>query len=131
MSNIDQPINVSAPADAVTQTDAPASAPVEGKGKGKVKADDAMDEDEDEEDEDDEEEEDDENVEEDDEMEGEEDFTEIDAGAILPQGRRTRGVKVDYTSAEALKKAGLENGETAKEDEDEEFVTKDNGVNAD
>jgi hypothetical protein len=33
------------------------------------------------------------------------DYAEIDPRSI--QGRRTRGVKVDYTSPEALAKAGL------------------------
>ena len=42
-----------------------------------------------------------------------EDNREIDPSAILP--RRTRGARVDYTSEEALKKAGL-----TKEDHDDE-----------
>jgi hypothetical protein len=37
--------------------------------------------------------------------EEEDDHEEIDPSAILP--RRTRGARVDYTSEEALKKAGL------------------------
>lgn len=31
----------------------------------------------------------------------------LDQGAVLPSGRRTRGIKVDYTSTEALRKADL------------------------
>ena len=42
---------------------------------------------------------------------------EIDPSAI--RSRRTRGVRVDYTSAEALAKAGLKPGDD--EDEDEEM----------
>jgi hypothetical protein len=44
-----------------------------------------------------------------------EDYAEIDPSAI--QSSRTRGKKVDYTSAEALAKAGLE---PEAEDEDDE-----------
>ena len=32
---------------------------------------------------------------------------EIDPSAILPASRRTRGVRVDYSTPEALAKAGL------------------------
>lgn len=53
---------------------------------------------------------------EEDEEEEEEEFEEIDPSAIV--GRRTRGVKVDYTSKEALEKAGL-NPEEEEEEEDE------------
>ena len=42
-------------------------------------------------------------------QEEEDDLEEIDPTAI--RSRRTRGVKVDYTSAEALAKAGLKPGE--------------------
>lgn len=42
----------------------------------------------------------------------------IDPGAIV--GRRTRGVRVDYTSKEALAKAGL-HGNEIDEEEDEEM----------
>ncbi|KAF8588679.1 hypothetical protein K439DRAFT_579997 [Ramaria rubella] len=120
MSNVEQSTNVSAPTQDANPTDAPQTTAVEDKGKGKIiKNDDAMDEDDDD-DEDEEEDDDDGEEEDDDEMEGEEDLQEIDPAAILPQGRRTRGVKVDYTSAEALKKAGLENGASAKADEDDE-----------
>jgi hypothetical protein len=53
----------------------------------------------------------------------EDDLEEIDATAIRP--RRTRGVRVDYTSADALKKAGLE----GSVDNDEEPEFKDNDEN--
>ena len=49
---------------------------------------------------------------------------EIDPSAILPTGRRTRGVKVDYTSEAALAKAGLKQGE-GEEDDDEDTKMKD------
>ena len=42
-------------------------------------------------------------------MKAEESYQEIDPSAI--RSRRTRGVKVDYTSAEALAKAGLKPGD--------------------
>jgi hypothetical protein len=42
----------------------------------------------------------------------------IDPTAILPSGRRTRGVKVDYTSQEALQKAGLKSGEDDDDEDD-------------
>ncbi|KAF9050155.1 hypothetical protein BJ165DRAFT_1456721 [Panaeolus papilionaceus] len=85
------------------------------KGKGKA-VDDSM-----EEDEEDVEEEDDDagSGEEEDEEEEEEEFEEIDPQAIL--GRRTRGVKVDYTSKEALAKAGLNGNEDDEEDDDVEM----------
>ena len=47
------------------------------------------------------------------EISPQDDNNEIDPGAIL--SRRTRGARVDYTSPEALKKAGL-----TKEDHDDE-----------
>ena len=50
-----------------------------------------------------------------------EDFEEIDPAAIIPQGRRTRGVRVDYTSEEALKKAGLQGHEDDESDDDVEM----------
>jgi Histone chaperone domain CHZ/Centromere protein B dimerisation domain len=114
-----------------------------GKGKGKAAAGDSMEEDEEEDDEDEEEDED----EEDEEMDEvstplfstrrvatystrltflfilciffqDDSLEEIDPGAILPSsGRRTRGVKIDYTSKEALEKAGLK-PETGDEEED-------------
>ncbi|KAF8518721.1 hypothetical protein JB92DRAFT_2054898 [Gautieria morchelliformis] len=118
MTNAEQPTDAAAPTDA-PRSDAPQTAPVEDKGKGKiVNADDAMEEDDDD---DDEEGEDEEEEAEDDDMEEEDEYQEIDAGAILPQGRRTRGVKVDYTSPEALKKAGLDSGDGAEADEEDEF----------
>ncbi|GLB36964.1 putative histone chaperone domain CHZ [Lyophyllum shimeji] len=88
------------------------------KGKGKAApADTSMEEEEEEE----EEEEDDDDEEEESEEE-EEDFEEIDPSAILSTGRRTRGVKIDYTSKEALAKAGLQGNE---DDEDEDVEMKD------
>ena len=42
---------------------------------------------------------------------------EIDPSVILP--RRTRGVKVDYSSEEALKKAGLEKEERDNDEMEE------------
>ncbi|KAG5651866.1 hypothetical protein H0H81_007113 [Sphagnurus paluster] len=86
------------------------------KGKGKAPAaDQSMEEDEeDEEEEDDEEEE-----EEDEDDEADETFDEIDPSVIIG-GRRTRGVKVDYTSKEALERAGLQDNE--KDEEDDEDV---------
>lgn len=57
----------------------------------------------------------------------EDDYEEIDTTAIMNTGgRRTRGVRVDYSSAEALAKAGLKPEEVADDDEHEEsFVAKD------
>jgi hypothetical protein len=43
-------------------------------------------------------------------------FEEIDPSAIV--GRRTRGVKVDYTSKEALAKAGLIGNEKDESDDE-------------
>ena len=40
----------------------------------------------------------------------------------MPQGRRTRGIKVDYTSKEALEKAGLEDKEGEESEEDVEMT---------
>lgn len=45
--------------------------------------------------------------------------SEIDPSAIL--GRRTRGKKVDYTSKEALEKAGLKPEGGGDDDDDEEM----------
>ncbi|KAL0956624.1 hypothetical protein HGRIS_002759 [Hohenbuehelia grisea] len=86
------------------------------KGKGKApKEDTSMEVEEDEDDEDDDEEEDgDEEEEEDDEVE--EDLSEINPEVIT--SRRTRGKKVDYTSAEALAKAGLKADDNDDDDED-------------
>ncbi|KDR67560.1 hypothetical protein GALMADRAFT_147099 [Galerina marginata CBS 339.88] len=88
-------------------------------GKGKSKA---VEEHADEEDEEEEEEEDEEMAsDEEEEEEVEEEFEEIDPTAILPTGRRTRGVKVDYTSQEALAKAGLQANEDDDSDDDVEM----------
>ena len=54
--------------------------------------------------------------------EEEEGFEEIDPTAIIG-GRRTRGVKVDYTSKEAIAKAGLQGNEN-DEDSDEDVEMK-------
>ncbi|EIW62649.1 uncharacterized protein TRAVEDRAFT_26300 [Trametes versicolor FP-101664 SS1] len=90
-----------------------------GKGKGKLVQEEVMDDDDDDEEEEDEEEE-------DEDME-EDDYSELDAGAIINTGgRRTRGVRVDYSSAEALAKAGLKPEDAAEDDENEEsFIAKD------
>ena len=58
------------------------------------------------------------------------DYEEIDTTAIINTGgRRTRGVRVDYSSAEALAKAGLKPEEAADDDENEEsFVAKDDDM---
>ncbi|KAG1752902.1 hypothetical protein EDB19DRAFT_1903283 [Suillus lakei] len=84
-----------------------------GKGKAKVATEDTSMEEEEEEDEEDEEDADEDMEEE--EEEDEEDH-EIDPSAILP--RRTRGTRVDYTSEEALKKAGLTKDDHDDDDED-------------
>lgn len=52
--------------------------------------------------------------------EEEEEDPEIDPTAIITGGRRTRGVKVDYSSKEALEKAGLK-PEADDDDEEEEM----------
>ncbi|KAF9467464.1 hypothetical protein BDZ94DRAFT_1249449 [Collybia nuda] len=99
-SNVTDPNNTTAVvADSTNNVTSPKD---KGKGKSTAVADESMEEDEEEE------EEDDDNEEEDDDEEEEEDFEEIDPSAILPTGRRTRGVRVDYSSEEALKKAGLQ-----------------------
>ena len=49
------------------------------------------------------------------------DFEEIDPSAIITQSRRTRGVRVDYTSEEALAKAGLQGHEDEESDDDVEM----------
>jgi hypothetical protein len=113
--------------------------------KGKAKSDpkeDAMEEDDEEDEEDDEDE--DEEMEEDDDDEDEEDVSvpptpplrslrsfralltqaqdeedeeKIDPSAIISGGRRTRGVRVDYSSAEAMAKAGLKPEDVAADDD--------------
>ncbi|KAG2135505.1 hypothetical protein DEU56DRAFT_756636 [Suillus clintonianus] len=93
--------------DAVTSLKSPDS---KGKGKAKVPLEDVSME---EEEEDEEEEDDDDSDKEMEEEEEEDDHEEIDPSAILP--RRTRGTRVDYTSEEALKKAGL-----TKDDHDDD-----------
>ncbi|KIL61154.1 hypothetical protein M378DRAFT_180174 [Amanita muscaria Koide BX008] len=69
------------------------------------------------EEEEEEEEEEEDGDEEEEEEEEEEDFDEMDPGNIV--GRRTRGKRVDYTSKEALEKAGLKSPEL-EEDDDED-----------
>ncbi|KAF8520365.1 hypothetical protein BU17DRAFT_88954 [Hysterangium stoloniferum] len=119
MSNVGQQTNTAGATNA-HNVSKPLSA--DDKGKNKFKPDEVVDGDEEDDDEDDDDEEEEEvEMDEDVELEEEEDFGEIDPTAILPTGRRTRGVRVDYTSAEALKKAGFENGEGAEGDEEDEF----------
>jgi len=48
-----------------------------------------------------------------------ESYDDIDPSAILKSGSRTRGVVVDYNSAEALEKAGLKPGEADDDDDDD------------
>jgi hypothetical protein len=50
-------------------------------------------------------------------MQDEEALEEIDPSVIV--GRRTRGVRVDYTSKEALAKAGLQGNEEEDDTEDD------------
>ncbi|TFK18821.1 hypothetical protein FA15DRAFT_675007 [Coprinopsis marcescibilis] len=96
--------------------DAVASPANKGKGKATETADVSMEE---EEGEDEEEEEDDEDAEEEEEEDEEDQFEEIDPSAILPPGRRTRGVRVDYTSKEALARAGFTGNEMDEDDEED------------
>lgn len=120
-----------------------AAASPAGKGKGKFVQEDVADDDDD----DDEEEE-----EEDEEMEEEEvrsspasralrgahachriqedDLEEIDPSVIIGS-RRTRGVRVDYTSAAALEKAGLKPEDADDEEGEESFVAKDTEMQED
>ena len=49
------------------------------------------------------------------------DLSEIDPSAIITQGRRTRGLRVDYTSKEAMAKAGLHGNEDDDSDDDVEM----------
>jgi hypothetical protein len=100
-----------APITDTTENASPATN-VEEKGKNKAPVaetelpdellDDEEEEEEDDDDDDDEMEDDDE---EDEDEDDDEDGEKIDPASILP--RRTRGVKIDYSSAEALSKAGL------------------------
>ncbi|EPQ57103.1 hypothetical protein GLOTRDRAFT_127480 [Gloeophyllum trabeum ATCC 11539] len=102
-------------------SDASVTSPSGDKGKGKfVQPDVEMADDDDDEEDDEEEEE----EEEEEEAEEEDSLAEIDPSVILPTGRRTRGVKVDYTSPEALAKAGLK-PEDKDEDEEDTFEAKD------
>ena len=54
-------------------------------------------------------------------FQAEDDFREIDPSAIIPRARRTRGVRVDYTSEEALAKAGLNGNEDDESDDDDDI----------
>jgi len=99
----------------------PTSTPPVAKGKGKAEAVE-VDEDEDEEEEDDEVDED------EDDDDDEDEFDEIDPKAVLPSGRRTRGVKVDYTSTEALRKAGLKPEDDAEEEGEDSFTHDDDAM---
>ncbi|KAF9647482.1 hypothetical protein BDM02DRAFT_2663162 [Thelephora ganbajun] len=107
------------PVSSMGSTAAPTSAQAADKGKGKVEE---VGEGEDEDDE----EEDEEMDEEDDDDEDE--FDEIDPTAVLPPGRRTRGIKVDYTSSEALRKAGLKPEDDAEEEGEDSFVHDDDAM---
>ncbi|PCH36069.1 hypothetical protein WOLCODRAFT_140208 [Wolfiporia cocos MD-104 SS10] len=104
--------------------DARTDAPVVDKGKGKFVQEEIMDDDEDDDEEEEEEEEDD-----DDDM-AEDDLEEIDPSAIIGT-RRTRGVRVDYTSAAALQKAGLQPSSADDEEGEDSFVAKDDEMNDD
>ncbi|CCL98697.1 uncharacterized protein FIBRA_00701 [Fibroporia radiculosa] len=107
-----------------THPTGPTHAPVD-KGKAKFVKQVAMDDDDDEEEEDDDEEDEDDDME-----EARDELHEIDPSAIIGT-RRTRGVRVDYTSAAALEKAGLK-PEAADDDEGEEsFVAKDDEMHDD
>jgi len=48
-----------------------------------------------------------------------ESYDDIDPSVILKSGGRTRGVVVDYNSAEALERAGLKPGEADDDDDDD------------
>jgi len=112
------------PRASATQQNANASPVDKGKGKGKFVKEDVMEEDDDDEEEEEEEEE-------DDDMEEEDDLGEIDPSAIITGSRRTRGVRVDYTSPDALAKAGLK-PEALDDDEGEDsFVAKDEEMHED
>ncbi|KAI0633234.1 hypothetical protein C8Q77DRAFT_1157459 [Trametes polyzona] len=113
--------DVTTPASATANGEHEPIASPANKGKGKLVQEEVMDEDEDDDEEEEEEEE------EDDDMEEEDDLSELDPSAIINTGgRRTRGVRVDYSSAEALAKAGLKPEDAAEDDENEEsFIAKD------
>jgi len=111
------------PVSSAGSTVTPTSVPAVDKGKGKLE------EREQEDDDDDEGEEDDEMEDDDDDDDDEEDgFDEIDPAIILPPGRRTRGIKVDYTSNEALRKAGLKPEDDAEEEGEDSFVHDDDAM---
>ncbi|KAI9067280.1 hypothetical protein FKP32DRAFT_1609458 [Trametes sanguinea] len=118
--------DATAPTSATANGNHPESFATADKGKGKVKLvqEDVMDEDEDDDEEDEEEEE------EEDDMEEEDDLSELDPSLIInTSGRRTRGVRVDYSSAEALAKAGLKPEDAQEDDENEEsFVARDDDM---
>jgi len=122
MSNVGQPTNAAGSTNAQNAQNVSKPVSVDDKRKNKSKLDEVADRDEeDDDDDDDDEEEEDEGDEDMDGEEEEEGFEEIDPSAILPASRRTRGVKVDYTSAEAFEKAGLDKSESAEADEEDEF----------
>jgi len=92
--------------------------PDKGKGKGKAVDENAMDEDEEEEEDDDEEEE---EGEDDEDMEDE--VEAVDTSVILPPGtRRSTRAKIDYSSAEAIAKAGVP--KTDEDDQEDSFTMK-------
>ncbi|KAG9048742.1 hypothetical protein FS837_012105 [Tulasnella sp. UAMH 9824] len=90
-----------------------------GKGKGKAVQDsNAMEEDEEEDDEEED------GVEAEDVEEDDDDDMEEDQPEFLDRRSRRTRAQVDYTSEEALKKAGLTKTELEEEDDDEEFHAK-------
>ncbi|KAH9948934.1 hypothetical protein B0H21DRAFT_820500 [Amylocystis lapponica] len=95
-----------------------------GKGKGKFVAADTVDDDDDDDEEEDEDEDD------DDDMDEEDELDEIDPSVILGS-RRTRGVRVDYTSKEALEKAGLKPEAADDDDVEESFEARDEDMHDD
>jgi len=108
------------PVSSAGSTVTPTSAPPVDKGKGKVQ-------DVEEEDDNDDEDEDDE-MDEGDSDDEEDEFEEIDPTAVLPSGRRTRGVRVDYTSTEALRKAGLKPEDDVEEEGEDSFIHNDEAM---
>ncbi|KAJ3855248.1 histone H2A.Z-specific chaperone CHZ1 [Lentinula lateritia] len=110
---------------AATKVAAEATQPIDAspnaKGKGKApKEDHSMDEDEDEEDDEDDEDEEEGSDGSEEEEDEDDSMEEIDPSVIMA-GRRTRGKKVDYTSAEAIAKAGLKSSEKEEDDDDDEM----------
>ncbi|KAI4294049.1 hypothetical protein K525DRAFT_281364 [Schizophyllum commune Loenen D] len=106
-------------ASATVPGDASNASPAADKGKGKATEDITMNDDEEEveeEEEDDDEDDEDEDEDDDEEDEADESMEVIDPTQIL--GRRTRGVKVDYTSKAALEKAGLKADDLKDDDEE-------------